>query len=256
MKFYVVKVNSILKYSLLASIILVVAAFAYFSREEVAAVFQQKREIPIYSVDYPEKKIALTFDCAWGSEDIPDILNTLREQDVKATFFIIGVWAEKNPDAVKMISDEGHDIANHSYSHYKMASLNNSAIKSEILKCDSALKKITGKDVDLFRPPYGDYNNDVVRIARELNHYTIQWDVDSLDWKPGITADEIKNRVLKNVGNGSIILFHNDTKHTAKILPEIITSLKEKGYGFIPVSKMIMRENFEIDYRGRQIKKQ
>jgi len=76
-----------------------------------------------------------------------------------------------------------------------------------------------------------------------------------LDWKPGITAEEIKNRVLKNVNKGSIILFHNDTKHTAKILPEIITSLKQKGYGFIPVSQMIMRENYEIDYRGRQIKK-
>lgn len=256
MKFYVVKVNALLRYGLLAIIILAVASFVYLSREAVAAVFQQKREIPIYSVDYPEKKVALTFDCAWGSEDIPCILNTLREHDVKATFFIIGVWAEKNPDAVKMISDEGHDIANHSYSHYRMGSLNNAAIKSEILRCDSALKNITGKEVDLFRAPYGDYNNEVVRIARELNHYTIQWNVDSLDWKPGITADEIKNRILKNVDSGSILLFHNDTKHTAKILPEIITSLKEKGYSFIPVSKMIMRENYEIDYSGKQRKKQ
>lgn len=256
MKFYVVKVNNLIKYAFLAVIVLAVSFFVYFSREDVVGAFQQKREIPIYSVDYPEKKVALTFDCAWGSEDIPDILNTLREHDVKATFFIIGVWAEKNPDEVKMIADEGHDVANHSYSHYKMSSLNSSAIKSEILKCDRVLKKITGKDVELFRPPYGDYNNDVVRIARELNHYTIQWDVDSLDWKPGITAEEIKNRVLKKVNKGSIILFHNDTKHTAKILPEIITSLKQKGYGFIPVSQMIMRENYEIDYRGRQIKKQ
>lgn len=255
MRFYVVRVSGLLKYGILAIIAIAVISMIYFSGGEVTAVFQQKRDLPIYSVDYPGKKIALTFDCAWGSEDIPHILQTLREHDVKATFFIIGAWAKKNPDAVKMISDAGHDIANHSYGHLRMGSIDNGKIRSEIVKCDKVLEEITGKKVDLFRAPYGDYNNNVVRIARELNHYTIQWDVDSLDWKPGITPEEIQNRILKNVKKGSILLFHNDTAHTARILPDILTALKNKGYGFIPVSKLIMREDFEIDYCGKQKKK-
>jgi len=207
MRFYVIKVNALLKCTVLAAIVLLAALMVYFSQGEVTAVFQQKRDLPIYSVDYPEKKIALTFDCAWGSEDIPEILNTLKEHDVKATFFIIGVWAEKNPDAVKMIAEQGHDVANHSYSHFRMGSIDNGKIRTEISKCDSVLEKLTGKKVDLFRAPYGDYNNNVVRIARELNHFTIQWDVDSLDWRPGIKPEEIKSRILKNVKTGQSCCF-------------------------------------------------
>jgi len=130
-KFYVVKVNNLIKYAL------------FFPGRRCRCISTKKRNSHLFC-GLSRK----------GSEDIPDILNTLREHDVKATFFIIGVWAEKNPDEVKMIADEGHDVANHSYSHYKMSSLNSSAIKSEILKCDRVLKKITGKDVELFRPPY------------------------------------------------------------------------------------------------------
>ena len=183
MRFYVVKVNALLKCTVLAAIVLLAALIVYFSEGEVTAVFQQKRDLPIYSVDYPEKKVALTFDCAWGSEDIPQILNTLKEHDVKASFFMIGVWAEKNPEAVKMIAEHGHDVANHSYSHFRMGSIDNGKIRTEIIKCDSVLEKLTGKKVELFRAPYGDYNNNVVRIAKELNHFTIQWDVETLNIK-------------------------------------------------------------------------
>lgn len=78
---------------------------------------------------------------------------------------------------------------------------------------------------------------------------------DSLDWKPGITPEQIMNRVLNKVNNGSIILFHNDTPHTAKILPSIISALQNKGFELVPVSELIMRENYEINFEGRQIKK-
>ncbi|MFZ5988199.1 MAG: polysaccharide deacetylase family protein [Bacillota bacterium] len=256
MRFYVFKVNNLFKYTFIMLLTAVLATVFVYSKEEVMTVFQPKRNLPIYSVDYPDDKIALTFDCAWGSDDIPHILNTLKEHDVRATFFIVGLWAKKYPDAVKMISNGGHDIANHSYSHLRMGCIDNNRIRSEILKCGEVLKDITSKDVDLFRAPYGDYNNNVIRIARELNHYSIQWDVDSLDWKPGITPEQIQNRVLKNVKRGSIVLFHNDTSYTAKILPDLITALKNKGYGFIPVSEMIMRDSYDIDHTGRQKKKQ
>ncbi len=256
MKFYTFRINLLSKWILSSAAIITIIAIVYFSSGgAIAVISQQRRELPIYCVENSENKIALTFDCAWGSEDIPDILNTLKQSDVRATFFFVGLWAKKNPEAVKMIAEQGHDIANHSYSHFRMGSISNEKIRTEILEGDRILEGITGKKVDLFRAPYGDYNNSIIRIARELNHYTIQWDVDSLDWKPGISADEIKNRILRNVKSGSILLFHNDTPHTANILPDIIDMLKNKGYDFIPVSEIIIRDNYEIDHEGRQKRK-
>jgi peptidoglycan/xylan/chitin deacetylase (PgdA/CDA1 family) len=133
-----------------------------------------------------------------------------------------------------------------------MGDLNAEKIRSEISTCDERLSEFTGQKINLFRPPYGDYNNSVINIAKELNYFTIQWDVDSLDWKPGITEEEILKRVSSRVNNGSIILFHNDTKHTAVILPDILKALRMNGYGFLPVSKLIMKGNYYIDYTGRQ----
>lgn len=256
MKLYTIKLNAIYKCVLLCAAALIVFAGLYLSKEEVAEVFEQKRDIPIYSVECNQKKASITFDCAWEADDIPDIVNTLKEQNVRASFFLVGHWAEKYPDAVKLLSDNGHDVANHSYAHLRMGAIDNSRIRTEISKCDDVIKNITGKKPDLFRAPYGDYNNNVVRTARELNEYTIQWDVDSLDWKPGITQEQIQSRVLKKVRNGSIILFHNDTPYTAKLLPSIIVSLKSQGFELVPVSELIMRENYEINDEGRQIKKE
>ncbi|NLL04226.1 MAG: polysaccharide deacetylase family protein [Clostridiaceae bacterium] len=255
MKLYIVKLNTLYKFVLIGIFAVITSVCVFASRETVAEVFEQKRDLPIYSVECEEKKAAITFDCAWEAYDIPDIINTLKESNVRATFFLVGHWAQKHPDEVKLMADNGHDVANHSYAHLRMGAIDNSKIRSEIEKCDEVLERITGKKPELFRAPYGDYNNNVVRIARELNEYTIQWDVDSLDWKPGITPEQIQSRVLKKVNNGSIILFHNDTPHTAKLLPSIILALKEKGFELVPVSELIMRENYEINVEGRQIKK-
>jgi len=256
MKLYVVKLNVVYRCILVGVFALIICTCIFISRETVAEVFEQKRDLPIYSVECNQKKASITFDCAWEADDIPDIINTLKQNNVKATFFLVGYWAEKHPDAVKLISDNGHDIANHSYAHLRMGSIDSSRIRTEIQKCDEVLEKITGKKPVLFRAPYGDYNNNVVRIARELNEYTIQWDVDSLDWKIGITPEQIQGRVLKKVNNGSIILFHNDTSHTAKLLPSIISALHDKGFKLVPVSELIMKENYQINVEGRQIKKE
>jgi polysaccharide deacetylase family sporulation protein PdaB len=238
---------------LLASAVLIISAF---SRPDggLLAVFSPKREVPIYSVDTDEKLAAVTFDCAWGADDIPRILDTLKEADVRATFFMVGQWAEKNPDMVRAMAEEGHDTANHSYSHFRMGSLDSEKIDSEIKKCGDIIEDLTGTKCDLFRAPYGDYNNLLLSRARSLGYYTIQWDVDSLDWKPGISRAEIMQRVRSKTRPGSIILFHNDTPHTADLLAEIITELKTAGYRFVPVSQLIMRENYMIDHEGRQKK--
>ena len=237
---------------LLAAVCLLISLPALHG--DFAGVFAAGREIPIYSVETGEKLAAITFDCAWGADDIPQILDTLKEADIKATFFMVGQWAEKNPEMVKEMAMEGHDLANHSYSHFRMGSLDREMQSSEIKKCGDVIEKISGKKCDLFRAPYGDYSNSLIQEARKLGYFTIQWDVDSLDWKPGISREEIKQRIRSRVRNGSIILFHNDTPHTAKLLPEIIEELQSGGYKLVPVSQMILRDNYIIDHEGRQKK--
>jgi peptidoglycan-N-acetylglucosamine deacetylase len=246
------------KATLIILTIVLIGCFLYFgvsTCSNVISVFSVKRDLPIYYVNTAEKEASITFDCAWGPDDIPDIIKTLKKEDVKATFFILGQWAEKYPGTVKLIAENGHDIANHSYSHLRMGALDTARIRQEISSCDKKLSKISGKKVDLFRPPYGDYSNEVVGIARELGYFTVQWNVDSLDWKPGISQQEILGRINSRIKPGSIILFHNDTVHTAKLLPSIISSLKKDGYRLVPVSQLILRKDFTIDVDGRQVKK-
>lgn len=254
-KFMVFNIRYFKKYLLILLLAVCLAAFVMVFSSKVIDVWSENRQIPIYSVELYDKKAAITFDCAWGDSDIPSIMDTLKKEGIKATFFIVGQWAEKYPDTVRLIAREGHDIANHSYSHLRMGTLDRGKIKSEILKCGTVLESLSGQTIDLFRAPYGDYNSNVVTTAKSLGYYTIQWNVDSLDWRTGISKQEISDRIYRKIKPGSIILFHNDTPHTANILPEIITNLKDKGYVFLPVSKLIMRDDYIIDFDGSQKRK-
>lgn len=256
MKIYVFKAKSIIKFFLLIIAVVVLISALGITGMNAVGVFSQSRLLPVYSVECTEKKVAITFDCAWGASDIPSILDTLKKENVKATFFVVGQWAEKYPDSIKAIHEAGHDLGNHSYSHLRMGAIDMNRIRSEISKCTDVIKELTGVTMDLFRAPYGDYSNNVVSIAREQGYYTIQWDVDSLDWKPGISKQEIMDRILRKIRPGSIILFHNDTPHTAELLPTIISTIRSAGYEFVPVSKLILRENYIIDHEGRQKKKE
>ena len=213
------------------------------------------RELPIYCVDTDDKKVALSFDAAWGNEDTKIILDILKKHDVHVTFFMTGGWVESFPDDVKAIYEAGHDLGNHSENHKNMSQLSNEQKTEELMKVHEKVKKLTGEDMELFRPPYGDYDDNVVLNATENGYFTIQWDVDSLDWKD-YGADSIIDTVVnhKNLGNGSIILCHNGAKYTAQALDALITGLKDKGYEIVPVSELIYKENYHMDVTGRQIK--
>lgn len=212
------------------------------------------RELPIYCVETSEPKIALTFDAAWGNEDTTRIMEILRKHEVKVTFFMTGGWVESYPDDVKMILAEGHDLGNHSESHPNMSQLSDSEKENELMTVHNRVKELTDYEMFLFRPPYGDYDNAVVKTAEKCGYYTIQWDVDSLDWKDYGTESIIKTVTEhKHLGNGSIILCHNGAKYTAEALDTLITTLKEKGYTFVPLSGLIYRENYHMNHEGRQI---
>ena len=211
------------------------------------------RKLPIYSVDTPEKKIAITFDAAWSAEDTDQLIKILQNHNAKATIFAVGDWVEKNPDAVKKFHKNGHEIANHSDTHAAFSKISRENIKEEIINCNNKIKAIIGVSPKLVRAPSGDYDNKSIEVTESLNMKMIQWDCDSLDWKL-LSVDEMYARVTSKVQNGSIILFHNGVENTPEALDKILTELEKDGYEFVTVSELIYWDNYEIDHTGKQIK--
>lgn len=191
----------------------------------------------------------------WGNEDTQDILNILKKYDLKVTFFMTGGWVEKYPDDVKNIQAAGHDLGNHSENHKNMSQLSEQECELELRKVHHKVSELTGVEMNLFRPPYGDYNDQLIKCAEKCGYYSVQWDVDSLDWKD-YGADSIIEMVTQNkdLKNGSIILMHNGAKYTKDALEDVIKGLKKQGYEIVPVSELIYKGNFHMDVTGRQIK--
>ena len=214
---------------------------------------QNSKLIPVYSVDTKDAKVALTINCAWNADDIDLILDALSKNEVKATFFMVGDWAIKFPETVKKIADSGNEIANHSYSHPHVNNLNYEKNVEQITKASESIKKITGAGTSLYRGPYGEYNDTVIKAAEDNNHVMVQWSIDSLDYK-GLTCEQMLERIMPNLKNGSIILMHNGTENTALSLDTIIKNIKEKGFMPVTVSELIYTEDYIIDSNGIQHK--
>lgn len=217
----------------------------------IASVFSTTKELPIYSVDTPEKKVAISFDAAWGDEYTEDILETLDKYDVKTTFFLVGFWVDEFPEHVKEIVKRGHEVGNHSTTHPNMTELSIEEMEEEINTTGDKIQELTKVKPNLFRPPFGDYDDRVINTLRENGYYTIQWDIDSLDWKE-LGVQPVVDKVTRDIGNGSIVLFHNNAKYVKEYLPLVIERLQESGYEIVPISELIYKENFKMDNTGRQ----
>ena len=209
------------------------------------------RELPVYNVDTKEKVLSISFDAAWGSANTEGILNILDQYDVKTTFFLVGFWAEKYPDLVQLLVERGHEIGNHSATHPHMSSLTAAQIREELRKCSDLVESITGTPTTLFRPPYGEYNDSVVRISREEGYECVQWNVDSLDWK-NLGTQNMVQQCTKSVNPGDIVLFHNDSKYILEALPQILEYYTQAGYRIVPVSELLLEGNTWIDHTGKQ----
>ncbi len=242
-----------LVYIVAAILLLVVFWLIYSSslRKDVMGVFAPQKELPIYSVETEEKKIAISFDAAWGDEFTDDILETLDKYNVKTTFFLVGFWVDKYPDMVKKIHEMGHEVGNHSTTHPHMSKLSKEQIISELNTTGEKIEELIGIKPTVFRPPFGDYNNLLIETAKEIGYYTIQWDVDSLDWRE-MGVQPVVDRVTRNVKKGSIVLFHNNAKYVSQYLPLILEKLQADGYQIVPVSELIIKEDYIMDPSGRQ----
>lgn len=211
----------------------------------------QERLLPIYNVETQEKKIAFTMNCAWSADDIDAILQVLEKKQVKITFFIVGEWAEKNPEAVKKIYEAGHEIGTHSNTHPHVNNLSYEENQKEIESSVKVIKNITGGEIKLYRLPYGEYNNTVVEAAEKAGYYCIQWNRDTLDYE-GLTGEQMWKRLEDKLQNGDIILSHNGTAHTADSLEMLIENIKAKGFEIVKVSDIIYKENYIINNNGTQ----
>ena len=220
-----------------------------------AAVFfgYSTRKVPIYNVDTTEKQVAISFDAAWGADKTQSIMDILKEFDCSATFFLVGFWVDDYPEMAKAIADAGHEIGTHSNTHPDMVKLDKSTMKAELETSISKIKQTTGKDVSLFRAPFGSYNNALLDTAEELGLKTIQWDGDSLDWT-GLSASAITNRITSRVKNGSIILMHNNSDNVLDALRLTLNKLKVQGYRVTCISDLVYQNDYTIDRNGVQHK--
>lgn len=250
MKFMVVK----LRHIIIALLFMAAIPLAWLSGTRAVSVFfVNGREVPIYSVEREDNRIAVTFDCAWNDEDIDTILDTLDKYKCPATFFVVGDWVEKYPESLKKIKERGHEIGNHSYNHADYTKLTAEQITADLDKCDSLISDITGEKPYLMRAPSGGYNDTVIKAVNNSGREYIQWSVDGIDYGDA-SAQDIYDRSVKNTKAGDIILLHNGTKNTAKVLPKILEALECK-FDFTTISGLIYRDGYRIDNNGRQFQK-
>ena len=243
------KINSYL-ISFATVITLFVMAFIMTGNDTVETSASTK-ELPIYNVATEEKKIAFTMNCAWNADDIDSILDTLSKHNVHITFFMVGDFVQKYPETVKKISEAGHEIGNHSDTHPHVNNLSLERNIEEIQNCSNKIEQITGKKTTLYRGPYGEYNDTVIKSAKSQNHFAIQWNLDTLDYS-GLTGEEMWKRLENKLTAGSIILSHNGTKHTADSLDMLLNNIEQKGFKIVTVSDLIYKDNYYIDVNGVQ----
>jgi peptidoglycan/xylan/chitin deacetylase (PgdA/CDA1 family) len=191
------------------------------------------------------KRVALTFDAGSSAAPTPAILAALRSEGLHCTFFLTGRWTETNPGVVRRIVEEGHEIANHTYSHPDLTRVPDERVLSELERTEAEVQRVAGKSTKpYFRPPYGARNARVLRLAAAHGYRCVYWTTDCWDSvKKGIRPEEIQERVLRKARSGSIVLMHCGSQATADALPGLLRSLKARGYEVVTVSKLLENEN-------------
>ena len=254
MRFLVIKKKTLVLTVMLLAAAALIGVSAIQTNAAAVYLGYTTRQLPVYNVDTEEAKVAISFDAAWGAEKTEGIIDTLKQHDARATFFLVGFWARKYPELVKKIDAAGLEIGSHSNTHQHMPKLSDVQLDLDLTASKAAISDITGKEVKVFRAPFGDYSDRMMEACKRADLKVIQWDVDSLDWKD-LSAAEMTQRVLSRVKKGSIILFHNDGKHTLTALPAILLGLKNKGYEVVSAGDILLDGEHYIDHAGTMRKK-
>jgi len=194
-----------------------------------------------------DKYIALTFDDGPWPKTTEMILDILKENDIKATFFVIGQHLKNNQELAPKIVDEGHILANHTWNHptYKMGK---ERVQSEVGKTAELIYELTGMTTTLFRPPGGVLDNGLADFVKNRNHVVVMWSSNSFDWQD-MSAEKVAQNVLKRASNGGIVLLHDGggpRMHVVKALPKIIEELRKQGYKFVTIPELLEIKDREL----------
>jgi len=222
--------------------------FVYNERVPEVNLSDLPRE-PVYKGNPDKPMAALMINVAWGEEYLPDMLNTLLNENVHATFFFDGSWLSKHVELAKEIGSYGHELSNHAYTHPNMSRLSRSQAVNEIARTQSLLQEKLGVRNTLFAPPSGDYDAETVQIAGEQGLTTVLWTLDTVDWQ-NPAPSVILRRITTRLEPGSLILMH-PTASTRDALPELIRSIKQKGLALGTVSELLSTRRVpSLEWKG------
>ncbi|MDR1616738.1 MAG: polysaccharide deacetylase family protein [Syntrophomonadaceae bacterium] len=210
--------------------------FTHWERPGTAAAVKK----PIYQGNSGQKAVAINVNVDWGEEFIPAMLEEFKKQNTEVTFFVTGVWAEKNSDLLKIMKQAGHSIQNHGYKHVHCNILPKEKVKEQITKAAAVIESITGDKTSFFAAPYGEQNNVITEAAAEINYDLVMWSIDTIDWQKPVPSIILK-RVSGQLHNDAIILMH-PTESTVKSLPELLPAITEQGYKILPLHQLIINE--------------
>jgi polysaccharide deacetylase family sporulation protein PdaB len=195
---------------------------------------------PLRRVLTPRNEVALTFDISWGTTVPPKVADILKRYGVRSTIFVSGPWARQNPDLVRRLASDGHELASHGYAHQNMSAWDADQISQAITRTHQVLKELTGQEARYIRPPNGDYDDLVISTAAELGYTVVIWSQDSRDWmNPG--PQKIVDRLLSRTGPGDIVLMHasNTCNQTDTALPLVIEGLRAKGLVLVTLTELL-----------------
>ncbi|HIE13374.1 MAG TPA: polysaccharide deacetylase [Desulfotomaculum sp.] len=191
---------------------------------------------PVYQGSTDKRRIALTFNVFWGEEHLPQILQTLRRNNAKATFFLGGCWVDRFPELAQEIGRD-FEVGSHSYYHRHPDRLSVAENLADLKRAEAAIRRVTKKRPRLFAPPYGECGPSILQAADAAGYRVVLWSIDTVDWKRPAAA-KISGRVISRAHNGAIVLLH-PTAPTAEALPAIIRELSGRGFEFVSVSDLL-----------------
>lgn len=238
--FHVWKFGRLKRWGLIAVLAFFTAMILWVNENGSFSVISSKESAAISKGNADDPNIALTFNISWGEEKVHEILEKLKQNNIQATFFVSGEWAERHPTILDKIVEEKHEIGMLGYRYKSYLDQDIEQVRRDLIKAQEIFNKLGYEDVNLLRAPSGKFNKEILKLAEDMNYQVIHWNVNPNDWEnPG--TQTIVDNIMKSTKNGDIILLHasDSVKQTVEALDTILPGLKNKGYNFISMTELI-----------------
>lgn len=238
--FYTLRFNRWKRWMVIVLFAFFTATFIWFEQDGTFSVFSKEEPSALTKGNADETNIGLTFNISWGEEKVFDILKQLEQNEVQATFFVSGEWAERHPEILEKITEGEHELGMLGYRYKSYLDQDIEEVRKDLLHAKEIFNKLGYTDVTLLRTPSGHFNKEIIELAEELDYKVIHWNVNPHDWEnPGTEA--IVDNVMKQTENGDVILMHasDSVKQTAEALQTILPGLENKGFQFVSITELI-----------------